>query len=277
MKHIAGALMILLCAVAADAQSFFPDPDYERVLIPVYFSGPGAHDANWTTDVRVMSSGDRVEFANSPFVVDFDCPILCPIATTNELSPWQPMHIGTWFDPAGLLLWVPRGADRDTIHIEARIRDESRQSESAGTRVPVIWERDLSERPMVLLNVPVDARYRTSLRLFDLFQWDTDFVVRVYDMGALDGPGSTPLVDTIITARDPVIHVQPERFPDRPSYVTIGDLVAAYPQLSSVRSVAIEVTGTSLTMTPPPPNARFYALASVTNNATQEVTIIAPK
>jgi len=59
--------------------------------------------------------------------------------------------------------------------------------------------------------------------------------------------------------------------------MTIGSIVLRWPQLAAAESVAIEVIGTHAIVSPPQYEHRFYAFASITNNVTHEVTIVAPR
>jgi hypothetical protein len=269
------AVLLLACAPFALA-SQRPDPVYERVLIPVFTSGPGAQGAQWETAVSIASTGDHgAQFARPVLLYENDkfCDLSCAERT---LIPDVAAGISRYLEhPAGLIMWVPRSLDRNHLHASVRVRDAAKNASSAGTLVPLVREDELSNGRNVLLDVPVGPGFRTSLRLYDLYLDAIDFHVLIYDMQDYREGGAQPLVDVTVSAtRDEPAAVQ---YQQRPAFAFIGDLLAAYPQLAGVESVAIDVWGTDLLVSPPPYDRRFYALASATNDATNEVTIIAPR
>ena len=272
MKH---ALLALLVAAAVSAQGEHRrDPEFERVLVPVFFSGPGAQGALWATNVDVLNTGAAFEM---PRAVLGEPGELCD--AERHVGP----RVGEVVCPqyqhaAGIILYVPRsGVDYENVHVSARVLDRSRTGDRYGTAIPVVWERNLLVNPMVLLDIPTgDPRYRASLRLYDVYQWNTQFTLRFYDMAAVRRGETTPLLVTQVTAIWDTDSEASQKYPSRPSFALIGDLGAAYPQLKAVQSVAIEVTGAD-SADPDQPETRLYALASITNNHTQEVTIVSPK
>ena len=278
-------IALLLFASAAFAQPRpgepFVDPDYERVLIPVFFSGPGANGAQWETAVDLTTSiQNDVQLAEPALIYTSESQcngIPCSCASTLVEYGRSARLCSGLEHAAGLLLWVPRTAAPKDLNFSVRVRDTSKNATSAGTYVPVVWERDLSGEPIVLLDVPVESRFRSSLRVYDAFGFADDVTMKIYDMAEYRTLGAAqPLVDTAVALVNP----NPAgltRFIRRPAFAQIGDLAAAYPQLAGRTSVAIVVQALQPRVSPPLPTDRVYALASVTNNTTQEVTIIAPR
>jgi hypothetical protein len=275
-------LAIALLAAATSVQAEHRrDQNFERVLVPVFFAGPGAQGAQWATNVEVMNTGAPLQLAH-PVLGDNE-----PGAEPDEVVCNGERNVGTRDGQvvcsgnqhaAGVILYVPRNANPQDVHISARVLDLSRTSDRYGTAIPVIWEGDLLSGTMVLLDIPTgDRRYRSGIRLFDVYQWNTVFTLRFYDMDKVrKGTATTPLLQTQVTAVwdfDSDASVRPMR----PSFAQIGDLMAAFPVLASVDSVAIEITGANTVGPPDQPESRLYALGSITNNTTQEVTIVSPK
>ena len=56
------------------------------------------------------------------------------------------------------------------VTFDSRIRDRSRVADSAGTRVPVVPEDEFASTPVALLNVPLEALLRLTLRIYALPQ-----------------------------------------------------------------------------------------------------------
>ena len=129
---------------------------------------------------------------------------------------------------------------------------------------------------MLLVDLPTDPRYRTGLRLYDAFQWEGHFTLRFYDMAKLR-QGDTAV---LLLVRDVTLHHDANDGGPlfvRPAFAFIGDIVATWPELAAVDSVAVEIVGSHPIVSPPAYERRFYALASITNNTTQELTIVAPR
>lgn len=277
MKTIC-AVLLLVCApfvLASDR----PDPVYERVLIPVFTSGPGAQGAQWETAVALSSpAGTSIQLRRPVLLYEHDrfCDLSCAERT---LIGGMAVGVSRYLEhPAGLLLWVPRSVERSDLNASIRVRDASRSVSSAGAFVPLVYEDDLSDDETVLLDVPVEPRFRASLRLYDLYQLDTHFTVEIYDMEDFRWGRGEPLVTTtVVVQSEPAATSDDLRYPMRPAFAFIGDLAAAHPQLAGHESVAIVVRGSHPIISPPAYEKRFYALASVTNNATNEVTIIPPR
>lgn len=269
-------LVLLVCALPGRAQ-FFPDPDYERVLIPVFWFGGGANGAQWWSNFDVLNTGEPFELATAVLQGHPSCPSFCGCDPQKRVVPFQSHTICQQFeDSTGLLLYVPRHVDRDDVHVMSRVYDRSREALRAGTQLPVVWEDDLLEGPIWLLDVKTETRYRTTLRIYDVYQWETEFTVRFYDMAKLRLGQKELLLETRMTAHHPDGPIPEGRFPQRPSYAVVASLVAQWPQLAAAEAVAVEITGSHPIVSPPAPTRRFYALASITNNTTQEVTTVFP-
>jgi hypothetical protein len=274
MKRL--SLALLLFAASTARAQFFPDPDYQRVLIPVFYFGGGSFGSQWWTDFDLISTTGDFTLGRAFLQGDPACPALCGCDAKTLVENWKSESVCPTFEgPAGLVLHVPRTVTRDEVHTYARVRDLSRQADRAGTQIPVVWEDQLRDG-MMLLDIPRDDRFRSTLRLFDVFQWPTEFQLRFYDMAKLRRGEAEPLLETTVMVQ----HEEggtPGRFPGRPAYAVVGDLQAAYPQLANVQSFAIEIRGMHLLISPAPPNKRFFAMVSVTNKNTNEVTVVAPE
>jgi hypothetical protein len=274
MRTLTAALVLLL-TLSAQA-SYSPDPDYKRVLIPVFYFGGGAFGSAWWTDLELISTEQTFTLGGRAALVgDPACPALCGCDVKAEVESNKVETVCPNFEStAGLILYVPRNLDRETIYTYLRVRDTAKQAERAGTQIPVVWEDELYNSTMMLLDIPSDPRYRTTLRLFDAFQHPTEYSLRFYDMAELRRGNREVLHEVSIETE--VVEEDAGRFPNRPAFASVGDLVAAYPKLATVAAYAIEIIGSHPITSPPYYDRRFYALASVTNKTTQEVTVVAP-
>lgn len=281
MCHRFRSLLVALIVViwlgpAPAASAREPDPDdYERVLIPVFFFGEGAHGSRWETRAVVYNDGrDSVVLARNALNGDPVCDAICGCGSRGEVLPDETNEICRGLSSFAGVLIYPRKDQADSLFYELVVRDRSRDSSSAGAEVPVVRERDLREK-IVLLDVPVGGKFRTALRVFDSGgRGGVEARIQVF---AADG--TEPLYDAPITLIQPVLYFAPEPFPMNPAIAFIPDLLSYLPApedgpegmdgRSETRRLRIELT-------PIKPLERFWAFASVTNDETQEVTMITP-
>src|SRR5207244_577357 len=115
----------------------------------------GALGSQWLTESFIYASGAP------PFFRD---PLPCADCSRSlSIGSKQLLNDG---NPWGHVLYAIRGTT-DSLDFASRIRDTSRQAQTAGTEVPVVRERDFRGQ-LRFLNVPTDTRYRVTLRLWSL-------------------------------------------------------------------------------------------------------------
>ena len=157
---------VLIISVAAVAQQ--PPLQYERVLLPIAITGevPGAFGSRWTTYVAVTSTADR-EITIRGYV-----PAPCAF---GPCFPSFAVPAGVTFFPRveagkvtqGALLLVERQfAPQVAVHL--RVQDVSRQAQTWGTEIPAVREGQLFTTPFDLLDVPLAAGFRQTLRIYDV-------------------------------------------------------------------------------------------------------------
>jgi hypothetical protein len=267
--------VLLLTSLSVSAQ--YPDPEYERVLLPTFWFGGGAGGSQWWSGFDLVSTEASFDLGYPVLKNPSSCEYFCPCELKGRVEKGKAETIcGNFEDPRGLLIWVPRTDARDTVHTSLRVQDRSREAERAGTQIPVVWERDLYSGTMVLLDVKTESRYRSAIRMYDAFLHETEFILQFFDMEDYRAGTREVLVEAALRS-EPARRSGPPRFPLHPSTATIHNIVAQWPQLAASRSVAIEITGTHALVSPPQYDKRFYALATITNNVTQEVTAVAPR
>jgi hypothetical protein len=220
---------------------------FERILFPVLFSASGANGSRWISEAAISN------------------PRPWPVETPNTLSPIRPCLVypcGERLYPAtieryedgfprGAVLHVPRG-EAPELSFALRVRDVSRQAEGFGTQIPVVRERDFTHGgDVALLDVPVDPRYRVKLRM--------------YALDPLFGTG------TLVTTRDPVTGVS--RLNRLVTLQRVGDDQHHYAELDLPAGSANERVNVYIHF---PLDAIAWAFATVTNNDTQQVTIVSP-
>jgi hypothetical protein len=228
-----------------------PDPSvFERVLFPVLDSVSGVNGSRWMTQFTIANPRPwSVENYNTVF------PIVCLGYPCGERL--LPRHRETFEGlgyPRGVALLVPRPEAKD-LSFSLRVRDRSREAEGFGTEVPVVREHDMfRDTTMTLLDVPLDPRYRVKIRMyaFEPFFHPDDQnwrIVTVRQSGRSE--------QTVFR------HRQCSSCATEPVYLDVD-----VPAGQAGESATIYIT--------PPLESFGWAFASVTNNATQQVTIVTP-
>jgi hypothetical protein len=228
--------------------------DFERVLVPISVeSAPGAYGSSWDSVLRVNQE-------RSARILGYELgsqPTTFPTGVTYV----APLYATQVEETAGSILYVERSA-ADSVHFSLRVRDLSRQNATQGVDVPVIRERDFLKRPAYLLGVPMSTDSRAMLRIYSLVS-DTSAAFRVDIV-----PDSSGQISATQIA---ILHTSPRTVtagsltvPIRPASIDLGLRTAA--AFGDTASVIV----TPLSEIP------FWAFVSVTNNLTQEVTLVTP-
>ncbi len=241
-KYYVG-VAIVLTALGAYAQA----PLDGVALIPVYTATlPGGYGSVWASHLSVRNDGDTPIPITNP-------QIGFPMSGPLMLEPHRDYDLSANFDALfGSLIWIP-ASQAGQLVFNARVQDLSRQGQSAGVQIPVVRQGDLRSH-IVLLDIPVDGRFRSALRIYDVSGNASNVRVRIFDFD-----GTQPLVDTNVTL---LLRSQGVN----PAQANILDVVSAYPALALSKALRIEVDG--------PPT--LWAFISTTNNDTQEVTVVTP-
>lgn len=251
-------LLIMALLLAAPARAQFGEGD--RVLIPTVANTPvpGAFGSQWVTEIAAQNrTSQSVDILPASWSSGGGVIITLP---TVHLEPQQTRALTQLpTSPHGVVLFRASGAA-----FAARVRDLSRALDTWGTSLPVVRENTLGTGPVTLLNVPNGDRFRVALRLYD-FSPDggaplesNDFEIEVLSL-----TGTSPLARFTVPAevlRDADGKSQSIRF----AYV--NDLRVGRDAGDRLR-VTIRTTL----------QTKMWGFASVTNNETQHVTVIAPE
>lgn len=220
----------------------------ELVLLPIIDSVDGAFGSRWRSVLTISNPNPWLVDARHTLYNIGPC-----IGPCNP--PFEPKffrQFGAGY-PHGTVMWVPR-PEAAGLALSLRIRDVSRQAEGWGTEVPVVREHDLIHgKPVHLLDVPLDPRYRVKVRVYMVEPLLTEW--RGGAVRFRRGDQVTTLPFTLADATGG-LHIEP--------YYAEVDL----PQGTAGERVNVEIEL--------PLDATGWAFASVTNNETQQVTIVAP-
>lgn len=262
MRFLCTVLILSLVLVASRA-SAQTNPEFDFVLVPVFTAdSPGAFGSLWRTELALFNSGDG-PVAVRPLECLFPCGghVTYAAGTGDRLTPF------TYTARPGRLLWVEKSRVSD-VRFSLRVKDLSRQASSAGIDVPIVRSNTISLSPVTLLDVPTDARFRHSLRIYDVAEHSEAIArIRIYPFPA--NQGDDALADFLITlSDDPRVVTRPYR--NVPAQAVINNLIADRPELRTFDSVRIDVEPVTTGM-------RLWAFVSITNNTTQEFTTVTPQ
>jgi hypothetical protein len=173
-------------------------------------------------------------------------------------SPGQFISFNGDYYPRGVAMLTPR-AEASNFAFTLRVRDKAFESEGFGTNIPVVREQDMfTNTDLTLLDVPIDPRYRTKLRMYVFDSVEHDAFITVLRPNA----GSASARRSPYTARVTRDCSVPVHCASLPWYAEL-DLPAG--NVDERVNVYVRIGGRE---TP------AWAFASITNNATQQVTIV---
>ncbi|HEX6097025.1 MAG TPA: IPT/TIG domain-containing protein [Thermoanaerobaculia bacterium] len=220
----------------------------EPILLPVVHSVDGAFGSRWESEVTVSNP--------RPWAVDADYTLhnIGPCISDCD-PPFEPKSFQKFSNgyPRGTVMWVPR-SEAAELALSLRTRDVSRQQQGWGTEVPVVREQDfIHGRNIRLLDVPLDPRYRVKVRVYMI-----EPLLTVLRSGAVRFRRGDDLLSIPFTFTAATNGLRIEPF---------------YAEVDLPQGVIGERLPVEIVL---PLDATGWAFASITNNETQQVTIVAP-
>lgn len=154
---------------------FVGHPDREQFLVPVFLDPvKGAYGSEFRTELHGLNAGRNqllkvwglqpVCRTTPPICGDWltePMVSLEPGVFGTDLADYQLYQTGT----PGRFIEVPR-AQKDDLSLSLRVSDTSRSAENFGTEIPVVRTADFFRTGFALLGVPLDPRFRNTLRLY---------------------------------------------------------------------------------------------------------------
>ena len=245
-----------------------PGPmNYTRYLVPVSgYPVAGAHGSLWEADLVLFNDSDVMMFP----IGQFCDPIILSPCFTPALQPKQTQIATLWPYPsenpaAGSFLHIPTPLAASTSK-RVRAYDISRSTKSLGVEIPIVTMDEFSPR-IVLTTVPVAENYRASLRIYGATEAPEQVVVRV-----VAELGSEVLDERTVDLAG-LVTTEPALFPATPAYARIDPLNDAIRALGNAVRVEVQSVATFPNEYPNP----IWAFITITNNETQEVTVISPQ
>ena len=233
---------------------------FEPVLFPIYMRPvQGAFGSEFRTTARVFNQG----FSQLPIIgIDRTCTLIDPPLPPTVPIPLEPrgqeMELPTGCsDEVARLFFVPIGRDKELAG-NIRVWENTRQAQSHGVEIPVVHRSEFTEEALSLLGVPIDPRFRNTLRIYGLKRGENFVNVSIngeLHQLPLTGPADDPFTPAVTTFTDFPL---PHELPTGQKTMTVTIDVPRGPG-------GVNIPGTPI-----------WAFISVTNNETQEITTITP-
>ncbi len=242
--------------------------ELEMALVPIAMTSvtiPGGHGSQWKTAFVAYNSSDNEVFVR---YLDALCLHISPCPEGVMLDPNHVSRRFRWAQgpdagsstPHGVLIYYAPEEAED-LHFHLRIRDITREAESAGTEIPVVRETEFRSEAIHLLEIPTAAPFRSHLRLYGPDGVGGSFLISFFDQDT-----------NLLIAQEEIVlepHVSgfSRFFPD---YAEIARITERHPALQNSDHFRIAIE-------PIMPGFRFWAFVSITNNETQQVTVVTPQ
>ena len=241
----------------ADAFTFVGDPDevFDAVLFPIFMPPvDGAHGSRFETTARVANQSMVSD--STLYGLDTTCYLFTPVT-----GPYDPIGMGPdtvllpgCSESTGRVFYLTKGS---RLAASLRVRDVSRQASSHGVEIPVVRLSEFTNDRITLLGVPADPRFRKTLRVYSMSGRDMWVTI------SINGTGIGQL------------HLDPRQDLFVPAYGSFTDFPLDLPA-ESMMQVDLSF-GTLPDGTIHPDTPRIWGFISVTNNDTQEITVISPQ
>jgi hypothetical protein len=253
VRHLILPLLLLLGAVPASAQQ-------ARVLVALNTDVvPGAFGSLWETKLTLANN------SSTPLVVEGAGPDTCPFpdCAPGPIDPHSSI-IPTVRCAAGPRVLYVEASRLPDLAATLRTHDVSKDAETWGTVVPVVSEESFRSKTFSLVDVPLVAGFRSTLRIYDVDPTTAgDVIVRAYRINASNGSNAR---DELLRTITPVFTASSgNRFCGGVAELHLGD----YPELVAAGRTRLEIV-------PSDEHKDYWAMVSVTQNATQFVTLITP-
>lgn len=241
--------------------------DTSLLLIPfVVQPTSGAFGSLWVSELSFhLDSSDSA----AVFPLRDPCRIGCdsPFIITGTIPPgktYEPSLLIAMDNP-GYLLHIETRALPE-LAIVHRVRDVSRSDESLGTEIPVVHEGELLRERIVLIGIDTEQGFRRMLRIYDADTSGTTFSIRLFG----NRFGEKRMVGELeVQPSSPPAYEANLGFPIHPGYAQI-DLEKAFEDIDQYVDLRLEIE-------PRSPQTRYWTFLSITNNTTQQVTLVTPQ
>ena len=272
LKHLVVAVVLATTSGSTFARAANILP-FERALLPITVKNrPGAFGSSWTTGLWYVLRAPLSPFSSvEPFALSSSCDPPCGVTELISFAPNYPFPAAFWQthsgEPPGQLIYVRNDVRSEPAKISLRLS----QTGKPGTEIqlPVVREREFTSATVDILGVPVDANYRSTLRIYgidpNLFG---DVRVRAYT----DKDSDVSLLDDTVYSLIAIPVVVPQReggtgtLSIRPPSVEINFATDRYEGNPKIR----------YEITPITPGLKIWAFVSVTDKTSQAIVLRTP-
>jgi hypothetical protein len=262
MKSVRVPLFVLLLLLAVGSSQAS-----DAVLVPVFYGGPGALGSSWRTKLTIFNNSDQ---ALEGIRVGYACGIPEGCHQALVAHSLRTLTAGDGFQyNTGFLLYP--GISNADVSYSLRVYDVSAADRRFGAEIPVVPLDSFSLKELQLLDIPIDGRFRLTLRAYAIPPATARVRVDVVEdtEPTFLAPTLPPrvLVERFYDLQRPLSFPETGSF-SVPAAVVVTDLLTPLPTDVSgqVRIVVQSVT----------PDVPIWAFATITNNETQEVAIATP-
>ena len=227
----------------------------DPLLIPIAGSFPGAYGTRWTTDVWVFNDSDEPTNLFAEVCMNLGAFFPCGNRAIVPAHGALALELGGQRDARSPQLYLnPPNDVAGRLHFSVRVHDLSRPDE-IGTQIPIVRRSDFRTGRVELMNVPVNDGFRGLLRIYD----EMRFLRAAVTVRAFAMQSGTLLAERKLEQSLPTDN------PLRWTFI-VGDLLSDA-QVRAHASIRIEIEEAD-------PDASLWALLTLTDNATQRITVV---
>jgi hypothetical protein len=223
---------------------------FERVLLPIYTPpARGLFGSEFHSELRAMvpAPGGPISLfgVDYPFNSGHDPVVTLQSGGEATLSRSADDFNGN----PGRFVFVDRD-EYDLLGLHLRAFDVSRNAQTFGTEIPIVHEREFSQAYISFPGVPIDSRFRTTLRIY---------------------AAAPTTVRVKVGTQSFDITLQPGRNLYEPAFASFSDFPIGSGGSTNV-TVEPPIIGYSPIQWGPP----VWAFLTITNNDTQQITTMSP-
>jgi hypothetical protein len=222
---------------------------FERVLVPIFMPPVrGPFGSEFRTLVYATNSSNRPGERALLYGLDTTCFLALPVVGPEDarvLDPGETLELQPDCSTGPAIFFMVPKPTADRVTFNARVFDTSRGVLTHGTEIPIVRPNEFKNGRLVLVAVPLDERFRNTLRIYS------------------DRPTT---VTVTYQAEVRTVPLQAGRTPFEPAYAALGNFPRQTPNIEPLANVRIEA----------PDGVPIWAFVSVTNNTSQEITIVSP-
>jgi hypothetical protein len=227
-----------------------PASHFERVLLPIFMPpARGLFGSEFHSELRaaVPIGADRISLFGVAYAFSSNSDPAVTLQSGGDatLSRAESDFNGN----PGRFVFVEKDSF-DILGLNLRAFDVSRNAQTFGTEIPIVHEREFSQTLITFPGVPIDSRFRTTLRIY------------AAEPGTARVTVGTQTFD---------VTLQPGRNQYEPAYASFSDF-----PIGSGGSTNVTVEPLILYFSPVVFGPPVWAFLTITNNDTQQITTMSP-